>query len=436
MQQQDQLGNFTATTSEQPTRIMSQVRLPTTHKQQKPRDSLRIFPAPHCINVTSSPLNRLGHPVHIITLTPRIPTIPTSLTHTMTMSAFPQFPLLPWEIRNKIWTMACCEPCYLPKAHVFRIYKVSDGEEEHVHDPHKKATAPPSETSIVSGNIRLAAPRWFPANVNGECAFDIKKMGPPSWTQNNPSTYAKNSGLWTACKESLRAIERELEMNLDIDPDSGEAKLVTRASSSRPHRRLHMMTIPPHSSETEARYITISGGDLIILQVDDLATPPWASNIFGTLRTHVALEYDPKWEDNIEQAVSNYVDFMEASRLEFYYVVDYRIRRKHFVPTETQTERYGSRCYYGYGWRFPLVNPRMASNPRSLDSIQGLDLDWPWEDVFERDGRIYSAHHFIESVWSEWLRRPDLDSSSDSEDWDMAYKPHLRISVLACERYP
>lgn len=36
-------------------------------------------------------------------------------------------------------------------------------------------------------------------------------VAPISWTLNNPSTYLIDSGLWTACKESLLVIEKEFQ---------------------------------------------------------------------------------------------------------------------------------------------------------------------------------------------------------------------------------
>jgi len=76
----------------------------------------------------------------------------------------------------------------LPGAHVF-----------HVSDGHSWSWQP-----------LLATPGDVPRGVDsGEAAL---ATAPTALTLNNPSTYLIDSGLWTACRESLRAIEKDFQV--------------------------------------------------------------------------------------------------------------------------------------------------------------------------------------------------------------------------------
>jgi hypothetical protein len=110
------------------------------------------------------------------------------------------FPLLPWELREMIWELAA-RPA-LPGAHLFRVYNADDSE----HADPKNETSRHAYRGV--SKPRLAAPRCLPRGVDFSPAAQAD--APISWTLNNPSTYLIDSGLWTACKESLLVIEKEL----------------------------------------------------------------------------------------------------------------------------------------------------------------------------------------------------------------------------------
>jgi len=100
----------------------------------------------------------------------------------------------------------------LPGAHVFRVYNSDDSKHA---DPQHETTRDHryiSDHALFCWGLqpRLAAPQCLPRRVGG---FDpsTQAAAPISWTRNNPSAYLIDSGLWTACKESLVVIEQEFQ---------------------------------------------------------------------------------------------------------------------------------------------------------------------------------------------------------------------------------
>lgn len=86
------------------------------------------------------------------------------------------FPLLPWELREKIWKLAI-RPT-VPGANFFRAYRNQPGPV-------------PEHEACTDGDIDrcmwwcLAAPQCLPNNVDFSPA--ARRAAPISWTLNNPS---------------------------------------------------------------------------------------------------------------------------------------------------------------------------------------------------------------------------------------------------------
>lgn len=123
--------------------------------------------------------------------------LPNNLTASKMPDTFPHFPLLPFELRDKIWKFAV-RPA-VPGAHIFSTYLnwfdskpegfLSSFQAFHPFNPSRC----------------LAAPQCLPKTST--FTPDSLAAMPQSWLRNNPSTYLVDSGLWSACRESRRVIE-------------------------------------------------------------------------------------------------------------------------------------------------------------------------------------------------------------------------------------
>ncbi|KAK3380000.1 hypothetical protein B0T24DRAFT_523231 [Lasiosphaeria ovina] len=180
-------------------------------------------------------------------------------------AGFHFFPLLPWELREKIWKLAT-RPA-LPGAHVFRVYNANDSEH----------TGPEHETSRDNypwiSKSRLAAPRCLPRGVDFDPA--IQAAAPISWTLNNPLTYLIDSGLWAACKELLLAIENEFQTPVR------RQKVWSLSEVENFRKKRGRFTLPETatyiaSDNSRRRYLTVfPGQDLFILQPYDITALNW-----------------------------------------------------------------------------------------------------------------------------------------------------------------
>lgn len=88
---------------------------------------------------------------------------------------------------------------------MFRVYNANDSE--HAGGPEHET---PRDAFPRISKSRLAAPRCLPRGVDFNP--DAQAAAPISWTLNNPSAYHFDSGLWTACKESLLVMENEFQV--------------------------------------------------------------------------------------------------------------------------------------------------------------------------------------------------------------------------------
>ncbi|KAF6810760.1 hypothetical protein CPLU01_15235 [Colletotrichum plurivorum] len=111
-------------------------------------------------------------------------------------TTFHGFPDLPAELRIQIW-----EGCIRPDGqgvHFFTIETCFD---------------PSPEQSGISYELK---PQHY--NIDGE-EYETEHVAAPlfdadsqrSWTENNPSTYLIDAGLWTACRESREVMEKQFK---------------------------------------------------------------------------------------------------------------------------------------------------------------------------------------------------------------------------------
>ncbi|KAK5654578.1 hypothetical protein OQA88_7207 [Cercophora sp. LCS_1] len=98
----------------------------------------------------------------------------------------------------------------LPNVHVFRAHDAYECEQ---FNPQHEAL----DYHLKNGSslwVCLAAPR--PLHTGVASSRDPTAVA-VSWTANNPSTYLVDAGLWTACQESKRVMEREHDCYFRLD---------------------------------------------------------------------------------------------------------------------------------------------------------------------------------------------------------------------------
>ncbi|KAH6845756.1 hypothetical protein B0I37DRAFT_312085 [Chaetomium sp. MPI-CAGE-AT-0009] len=247
------------------------------------------------------------------------------------------FPLLPFELREMIWKFAI-RPT-LPGAHVFRVYNGDDSEHA---DPEHETTRDRciSDNTLFGWELEphLAAPRCLPRGVGFDPA--AQAAAPISWALNNPSAYLIDSGLWTACQESLLVIEKEFQSPVRRrevwSPEEVESFRKQRGRFTLPETATYGV-----SDNSRRRYLTVfPDQDLFILQPYDITDLNW--KLVRDSERHMALEYNPAWDkvwgydhakDTVVRgAVRDFIDGLafstgEAGTPFFLWFIDYRIKR-------------------------------------------------------------------------------------------------------------
>ncbi|KAI0882285.1 uncharacterized protein GGS22DRAFT_49893 [Annulohypoxylon maeteangense] len=211
----------------------------------------------------------------------------------MALTTFHLFPQLPPELRDMIWEEAIRPD--VPSAHFFTAW---NGFENRMYESDFQTLANYS----VAGRGRqpdmpcgLAAPR-----CNREQPFT------PSWFDNNPSVYMEDSGLWTACWGSRRAMIRRFgnrkvsyrketlaQRFLGQAPEYNDAPATgTMVQDGRTQYftvcpKTDLFCLQPFHKNGNVRWPTLER-DVAIF------------NIRGSPRAHIALEFDPHWTDDEE----------------------------------------------------------------------------------------------------------------------------------------
>lgn len=118
---------------------------------------------------------------------------------------FHPFPRLPPELRLAIWKLAVRNDGSLPGAHFFGILITNQDKDA----DSLVGQSLRSKSREYSPSYGLIGPRW--KTTSTEDRFVGIKKEPASWTNNNPSTYMADSGLWLACRESWHFIKHAVQ---------------------------------------------------------------------------------------------------------------------------------------------------------------------------------------------------------------------------------
>ncbi|KAK3934570.1 hypothetical protein QBC46DRAFT_324884 [Diplogelasinospora grovesii] len=369
------------------------------------------------------------------------------------------FPLLPLELREAIWTFAVRPP--RPGAHIFRVYSEEEAE-----------TMDRQYETDSEGRIRpfpaVAAPQCLPRDAH--FTLSARASAPVSWTSHNSSAYLIDSGLWTACKESRLVIERVFRceewlalrkernkssgLRMYLECGIGTEDLPEHEDYEKAAKKLfgcpfHMPATYLARDGSSAHYLTIfPGTDLIVLQLEphDMGNISWDSlndnGAIPALRAAIswrielgtvqyALELDPSWNKKA-QCYSNsdndlLCDIVRAARSEEFsklWLINYQIKRKHYVPTEEQAakmERHPPAIFYGSDRRYVEV---------MRDSYWDWEREWHYDALVPEDEDV-NPFSFVEML--EWQQEQVLDIEGERETPQFDPGPSAFFRLLACE---
>jgi hypothetical protein len=375
------------------------------------------------------------------------------------------FPLLPWELREKIWKLVI-RPTG-PGANVFRVYN-------------RKQSEPVMEDEAFTDDFNdwgwhLAAPQCLPNGVDFSPA--ARRAAPISWTLNNPSTYLVDSGLWTACKESMLIIEQEFQTparrQKQWTPSEVESFRAERGRFTLPETATYMISDP-----SRYRYITVfPTQDLLILQIRELPTPHFLQNshdvialndhflsfIFPSLLSpvgndtktyyrhqydlHVAFEYDPAW-DTVNHHLPDFPSYgsrllenmikstASEGQFSFVWFIDYRIKRNPRHQAATGENAVGldseqSKVFFASDRRFVEVKEGQLGGEAGHEKL----WDTGYETSTEEEDFCYccGSEAFINLLDDKLELKYDDEADSCTGGGPIYDLERISYGLLACE---
>lgn len=355
----------------------------------------------------------------------------------MSTQSFPLFPKLPQELRDQIWSDAVrpINPGH-GGVHFFTVFNPTHADEKF----RKHLVVQQTGYDSYRGE--------FAPILGAPTSQDNRSL--PSWTVGNSSTYATDFGLWTACRDSYKAIYRGYDrpgrdLIQRISPLGGfyswlsqreDAKdlPVTFSAANGDSSPVHLTVLPLRDLFVLRRFEDVGSISYT------LRNAPFASPVFGYDGvTHVAVEFDPQWSvegvtqyrNNAEITNVRYWAYQALSQaiwsqirwFQYLWVVDYRLRLKAgvFDPEKRaalwESDFEEQFVFEGQGCRYYAV-PR--ENPQDFCEYRdGLE---PSNPVWRVNGAL-DGSAIMSGVC---LRYPHLYG-------ERSLRPHETIGTLVCE---
>ena len=330
------------------------------------------------------------------------------------LSSFHLFESLPVELQAEIWSFAV-----RPTKPGVQIFSLSS-------DPRDQPDGDSTQEPSWGATYFLSAPKWAFGPIS--CTVNTLDEILASWTKNNSSTYLVDSGLWNACRHSHRVMRNVIK---SIEPMVVQTKV---ERGSRKGKACTSGTVP-----SQKRTIIVSPSkDLFILQFDNPDMLSWCLledivpfNVVPSLVQirHVGWQYHPIWSSSLRDSpwiaslntLCSYIVYgMKFGGLETLWLINYRIRRKHWVPSKSEATRKEPKVFEIDDFRFTEV---------FLDDNLLLPEQLRWDEVVPADDP-YGANDFLAFVtWLRLLVSHILMSTSTLQ----ASRRSMSIKVLACE---
>ncbi|KAF5974097.1 hypothetical protein FBULB1_7929 [Fusarium bulbicola] len=310
------------------------------------------------------------------------------------LSSFHCFGSLPPELQEHIWKLSV-----RPTKPGVQVFSLSSSSNANLSNKAGTAVASLATPSYFS------APKWafgptsnYPQSLRDTTA---------SWTHNNPSTYLFDSGLWSACIQSRNIIRNTL---------NEDKFLVVRTRANRHALGDTGLNISEASASRHRSIVVSPREDLFVLQLDhpdafvwylrDPAIPSETPAGSPQLR-NVGWQYNPAWATSIRESPWSVGD------LETLWLINYRIKRKYWVPSEEELNEPEPQIFEGDGFRFTEVS---------------AGDDGPWDEVVD-DCDPHTLADFIAFV--ELLQQ--LINRTLGSYQTRVGKQEINIKILACD---
>ncbi|KAF4338874.1 hypothetical protein FBEOM_7225 [Fusarium beomiforme] len=296
--------------------------------------------------------------------------------------SFHCFRNLPVEIQTEIWSSAV-----RPAEAGVQIFSLSSGHRSQSHE----GDAPESPWS---DGYYLAAPKWAFGPKSGR--FGASNVTTASWTKNNPSTYLIDSGLWTACRQSHRVMRdilsptKPMAIRTKVRCDRSNVEVEAPEShSSQQHNIIvspsqDLFILQPEDSDMFSRFLfedvienNTTQGLLQIQQVGWQYHPSWASSL-----------HESTWIRSLETLCGYIVYGVRFRGLETLWLINYRIKRKHWVSSKAEFDGTNPKTFKTDG--FQLIEVEINDDIRSSEQLS-------WDEVVER-GDLYTLDDFLAFV--------------------------------------
>ncbi|CAG2003877.1 unnamed protein product [Fusarium graminearum] len=248
------------------------------------------------------------------------------------LNSFHLFTSLPVELQAEIWSLAVRSTT--PGVQVFSLSSDAMGQQQGDN----------TQSYPWAATYRLTAPKWSFGPIS--TTVNKSQATLASWTKGNPSTYLVDSGLWNACRHSHRVMR-------DLIEATGPMVVQTKVERcSREVNRGACANLP-----SQKRTIIVSPhNDLFILQLDNPEMFNWslfedvvpldAAPGLVHIR-HVGWQYHPIWASSLHDSawlaslssLCAYIVYgMRFGGLETLWLINYRIKRKHWVSSKNEVK--------------------------------------------------------------------------------------------------
>ncbi|KAK7570265.1 hypothetical protein V3481_019451 [Fusarium oxysporum f. sp. vasinfectum] len=208
----------------------------------------------------------------------------------------------------------------------------------------------------------LSAPKWA-FGPTSHCPKNLKDTT-ASWTKNNPSTYLLDSGLWSACRLSRKIIGDKLDeakffvvRTRTNHHDLSDTELDTSRACASQHRNIVV------SLSQDLFILQLDDSDVFILYFNDRGIPHETAGGSPRLQ-HVGWQYNPAWATSVRESswtpsldsLCCYIVYgAKSGGLETFWLINYRIKRKHWVPLKEELSEPEPQIFEADGFRLTEV---------------------------------------------------------------------------------
>lgn len=314
---------------------------------------------------------------------------------------FPKFTSLPQEIQDYIWDLAIRPLPGSRHVHEFYIvdhyFKKATRVIAPAQPAHKDQPAVPAK-KLEADFLRFEAGGYL--NSAG-CSWGLAVPHETSSRGRNTSAYMTDTGLWTACGDSRRALERYFDRNeWWSDIPGAETPRGVGANGFAGQRGVS------HSAsyirgDGRVGHVTISVERDLVHLVKGFAYADWHYHYAGDrylikrneqegeeqlfLGANVALTFDPAWTVYTPAYLEDMLEVLHDETERIIWFIDYRLRRREAAVASEQARLVDREVFYSWGQRFTEVK----EEDKPLWEIDDEDTKTQWAFDFFHTGGMH-----------------------------------------------